>query len=150
LQPSLDVRGVSAVPYMPPSELRGDRCPYCVEALARPFEVDSPLSGAHQHRNLALAIAAAVELAGKHGFPVTPAAIAEGIRQTRWPARLERIQRTAAWNGFSMWRTIPPAPGRLRAGLNADPRRSEAAHPHLQLPARQAGRRDGADSVSAL
>jgi dihydrofolate synthase/folylpolyglutamate synthase len=54
--------------------------------------VDSPLSGAHQHRNLALAIAAAAELAANHGFPVTPATIAEGIRVTRWPARLEHIQ----------------------------------------------------------
>jgi dihydrofolate synthase/folylpolyglutamate synthase len=57
------------------------------------IRVDSPLAGAHQHRNVALAIAAAVELAGKHGFPVKPAAIAEGIRKTRWPGRLERIER---------------------------------------------------------
>ena len=37
-----------------------------------------------------LAIAAAVELAISHGFPVTPKSIADGIRNTRWPARLER------------------------------------------------------------
>lgn len=88
----LDVRGVSAVPYMPPlgpSTLSA----YSVEALGAVIEVDSPLSGAHQHRNLALAIATAVELATHHGFPITPAAIADGIRQTRWPARLEYIQR---------------------------------------------------------
>ena len=48
--------------------------------------MDSPLTGAHQHRNIALAIAAAVELATQHGFPITPASIADGIRQTRWPA----------------------------------------------------------------
>jgi dihydrofolate synthase/folylpolyglutamate synthase len=48
--------------------------------------------GVHQHRNLALAIAAAVELAGKHGFPITPETIAAGIRETQWPGRLERIQ----------------------------------------------------------
>jgi dihydrofolate synthase / folylpolyglutamate synthase len=53
--------------------------------------VDSPLRGAHQHRNVALAVAAAVELAISHGFRVTPESIAEGIRNTRWPARLERI-----------------------------------------------------------
>lgn len=87
----LEVCGVSAVPYMPAmGETEGV---YSVEALGAQVEVDSPLKGAHQHRNLALAIAAAVELAERHGFPLTPAAIAEGIRQTRWPGRLERIQR---------------------------------------------------------
>jgi dihydrofolate synthase/folylpolyglutamate synthase len=88
----LDVRAVSAVPYMPPIGA-GTAGPYFVEALGAAIEVDSPLTGAHQHRNLALAIAAAVELAGNHGFPITPAAIASGIRQTRWPARFERIRR---------------------------------------------------------
>ena len=65
---------------------------YRVEALGAAVEVDSPLSGAHQHRNLALAIAAAVELAERHGFPITPNAIATGVRETWWPARLERFQ----------------------------------------------------------
>ena len=55
------------------------------------IEVASPLRGAHQHRNVALAIAAAVELAERHGIPITAATIAEGIQQTRWPGRLERI-----------------------------------------------------------
>jgi dihydrofolate synthase/folylpolyglutamate synthase len=111
---ALDVRGVSAVPYMPAAgETAGA---YEVEALGARIEVDSPLKGAHQHRNLALAIAAAVELAEKHGFPVTPAAIAQGIRQTRWPGRLERIERDGvewildvAHNPAGVWA--------LRAGL---------------------------------
>jgi dihydrofolate synthase/folylpolyglutamate synthase len=92
--------------------------PYLVQALHSTVQVDSPLSGAHQHRNLALAIAAAVELASKHGFPVTPSAIAEGIRTTHWPARLERIQRDGvewildvAHNPAGAWA--------LRAGLRA-------------------------------
>ncbi len=91
----LDVRGVSAVPYMPAVNVdagAGDAV-YIVKALGADVLVDSPLKGAHQHRNLALAMAAAVELAEKHGFPVTPVAIAEGIRQTRWPGRLERLRR---------------------------------------------------------
>jgi dihydrofolate synthase / folylpolyglutamate synthase len=111
----LGVRGVSAVPYMPGAQTAG---PYTVEALGAPVLVDSPLAGAHQHRNLALAIAAAVELATQRGLPITPAAIAEGIRQTRWPARLERIQRRGiewvldvAHNPAGAWA--------LRAGLNA-------------------------------
>lgn len=85
----LDVRGVSAVPYMP--AIDADAA-YTVNALGADIIVDSPLKGAHQHRNLALAIAAVVELKEQHGFPVTRAAIAEGIRQTRWPGRLERLK----------------------------------------------------------
>jgi dihydrofolate synthase/folylpolyglutamate synthase len=37
-------------------------------------------------------MAAAIELAFHHGVPITPASIAAGIRNTRWPARLEVIQ----------------------------------------------------------
>lgn len=92
----LDARGVSAVPYMPPAV--GIAGPYEVEVLGEPIEVDSPLAGAHQHRNLALAMATAVVLAAEHGFPVTPEAVAMGIKQTRWPGRLERIvARGAEW-----------------------------------------------------
>jgi dihydrofolate synthase/folylpolyglutamate synthase len=89
----LDVRGVNAVRYMPAENLGvdGGDAAYTVKALGADVIVDSPLKGAHQHRNLALAIATAVELAQRHGVPVTAAAIAEGIRQTRWPGRLERI-----------------------------------------------------------
>jgi dihydrofolate synthase/folylpolyglutamate synthase len=91
----ISVRGVSAVPYMPPAGAGIDG-PYAIEALGTTIEVNSPLRGAHQHRNLALAIAAAVELAGKHSYPVTPEAIAEGIRETHWPGRLERIEKNGA------------------------------------------------------
>ena len=85
----LNVRGVNANRYMPGLVEGSDA--YTVGALGAQIEVDSPLKGAHQHRNVALAIAAAVELAERHGFPVTPAAIAEGIRLTRWPGRLEQV-----------------------------------------------------------
>ncbi len=84
------VRMVSAVPYLPAAAVAG---PYTVEALGAAVQVDSPLLGAHQHRNVALAIATAIELAGKHGFPITPASIAEGIKKTCWPGRMERILR---------------------------------------------------------
>jgi dihydrofolate synthase/folylpolyglutamate synthase len=109
---SLSVLGVSAVPYMPASdryhagdvlaETAQSAVPlahdtdqehvYKVEVLGQVIEVDSPLRGAHQHRNVALAIAAAAELAISHGFCVTAGSVAEGIRKTRWPARLERIR----------------------------------------------------------
>jgi len=115
----LNVRGVSAVPYMPPIDA-GSGGSYRIEALGTEIEVDSPLTGAHQHRNLALAIAAAVELATNHRFSVTAGAIADGIHQTRWPARLEHIERDGidwildvAHNPAGAWA--------LRAGLNALP-----------------------------
>ncbi|HEX8712423.1 MAG TPA: folylpolyglutamate synthase/dihydrofolate synthase family protein [Terracidiphilus sp.] len=85
----LNVRGVSAAPFMPPGvSITG---PYEIEALGSPIQVDSPLAGAHQHRNVALAVAGAVELASRHGFPITPEAIATGTHLTCWPGRLERV-----------------------------------------------------------
>lgn len=98
---SLSVLGVSAVPYLPVSDMadRTAQLPpensthtsYTLEVLGKEIEIDSPLLGAHQHRNIALAISAAIELTISHGFPITPKSIAEGIRNTCWPARLERI-----------------------------------------------------------
>jgi dihydrofolate synthase / folylpolyglutamate synthase len=84
----LGVRGVSAAPYMPTIGA-GDAYP--VEVLGEEITVASPLHGPHQHRNIALAIAAAAELATNHGLSITPASIAVGIRATRWPGRLESI-----------------------------------------------------------
>jgi dihydrofolate synthase/folylpolyglutamate synthase len=87
----LDVRRVKAEAYIP--SLGADTAAsYSVEVMGASVKAASPLTGAHQQRNVALAIAAAVELASVRGFPITPAAIAEGIRQTRWPGRLERIE----------------------------------------------------------
>jgi dihydrofolate synthase/folylpolyglutamate synthase len=86
----LGVRVVNAATYMPMRA--GAEGPYSVQALGAAVEVNSPLTGAHQQRNVALAIATAVELAWAHGFPITPAAIAEGIRRTRWPGRLEYLE----------------------------------------------------------
>jgi len=112
---SLEVRGVSATRYMPGSEA-GAAGPYRVETLGATIEVDSPLTGAHQHRNAALAIAAAVELAEKHSFPISPESIAAGIRKTVWPGRLERLKANdvdwildVAHNPAGVWA--------LRAGL---------------------------------
>jgi dihydrofolate synthase/folylpolyglutamate synthase len=111
----LDARRVSATAYMPPNGADTVGA-YSVEALGAAVEVDSPLTGAHQQRNVALAIAAAVELATTHGFPITPRSIAAGIRQTRWQGRLERIERNGvewildvAHNSAGAWA--------LRAGL---------------------------------
>lgn len=88
----LGSRAVNAVPYMPRTHDSPEGA-YTVEALGTELEVHSPLAGAHQHRNVALAIAAAVELATHHALPITPFSIAKGVRDTQWPGRLERIDR---------------------------------------------------------
>lgn len=49
-----------------------------------------PLPGRHQRDNAALALAA-LEIAGRNGFPVDVAAIKKGISNTKWPARLETL-----------------------------------------------------------
>lgn len=86
----LNVRGVSATAYMPPIGSSSTEA-YEVLALGAAVKVDSPLRGAHQHRNLALAIATVCELAEAHDLPITAASIEKGIHSTQWPGRLERI-----------------------------------------------------------
>ncbi len=97
----LGTRAVSAVPYMPQTPLDPAlraaissseptrSSSYPVEVLGSTITIDSPLHGDHQHRNIALALAAAVELATHHDLPITPTSIEQGIRDTRWPGRLE-------------------------------------------------------------
>ena len=52
--------------------------------------LDIPLPGRFQVRN-ALAAATAAQLLAARGFPVSSAAIERGIRETRWPGRIERL-----------------------------------------------------------
>jgi dihydrofolate synthase / folylpolyglutamate synthase len=115
----LGVRAVSAVPYMPQTQADEEDTwhdAYYVQALGSAIEVASPLHGEHQHRNIALAVAAAVELAFHHGVPITPRSIDAGIRNTRWPGRLERIR-----TGDTEWildvAHNPAGAWALRAGL---------------------------------
>ncbi len=112
----LGARVVSAAPYMPAPARDRTTEGHCVEALGQRIDVKSPLKGAHQRRNVALAIAAAVELAERHGFPVTWASIAEGIGRTYWPGRLEEMSR----NGVDWILDVahnPAGAWALRAGL---------------------------------
>ena len=72
---------------------------YTVTLGNQPLTVDSPLSGHHQQRNIALAIATAnalrnqisykYETSNQISYKVTNSAIQEGIRNTSWPGRLE-------------------------------------------------------------
>jgi dihydrofolate synthase / folylpolyglutamate synthase len=102
-----NARGVSAVQYVPPvspgaaTYLAGRAAPahgrnrYPLTVMGEEVDVDSPLAGRHQLRNLALAIATAEEL-GQFGFKVTPKQIEQGIRETHWPGRFQVLQPSAA------------------------------------------------------
>jgi dihydrofolate synthase/folylpolyglutamate synthase len=98
----LNVRGVDAARCLPGQryEPRDATCEgasllarntYTLAIDGEPLRVDSPLAGQHQQRNIALAIAAAIELRTNHGFAIPNAAIEAGIRATVWPGRLEWI-----------------------------------------------------------
>jgi dihydrofolate synthase/folylpolyglutamate synthase len=90
---ALDVRGVNAASYVPvhnhPEQYTRNRYPLSV--MGELIGVDSPLAGAHQQRNLALAIATVVELRNNYGYNISAIDIQAGIRDTVWPARLEHI-----------------------------------------------------------
>jgi dihydrofolate synthase / folylpolyglutamate synthase len=114
-------RAVNAVPYVPPvspgspsyvsADGGGVWSRYPLEVMGTRILVESPLVGRHQLRNLALAIAAAVELrdqdladAADHratkqatnrgAVRITPETIARGIRETRWPGRFQVVPAT--------------------------------------------------------
>lgn len=96
------LRAISAADYIPSpnqqlpqaggsGERFGSNNHYQLMVGGAPLLVDSPLAGSHQRRNVALAIAAAVELRSTYGYILLNEQIAEGIRRTQWPGRLERL-----------------------------------------------------------
>lgn len=97
----LDCRVVNAAAYIPSTtpaaedfQVAGQGSPrnhYAIELLGEHVVVDSPLAGRHQLRNVALAIAAAVELEQNFGYKMSLEDIAQGIAETRWPGRLQVI-----------------------------------------------------------
>jgi dihydrofolate synthase/folylpolyglutamate synthase len=102
----LEVRGVDAARCLPPSR---DAALFSIGKSGSPLarnvydlvldgealHVESPLAGQHQQRNVALAIATAIELRANHtlndgrGITISNAAMEQGIRETEWPGRLE-------------------------------------------------------------
>jgi dihydrofolate synthase/folylpolyglutamate synthase len=93
---ALNVIGVNAADYLPGREASG--------ASENRYElagwssnggevllVDSPLRGQHQQRNIALAIAAALSLRNTYGYKIEISHMERGIRETRWPGRLELL-----------------------------------------------------------
>lgn len=75
---------------VPASALLG-RNRYPLSLDGQVVQVDSPLAGQHQQRNVALAVATALELRANRGFAIPNEAIEAGVRDTRWPGRLEWI-----------------------------------------------------------
>ncbi len=82
------------------SPLRRNRYPLSIDGQI--LQIDSPLAGHHQQRNVALAVATALELRANHGFSIPNSAIEDGARQTQWPGRLEWIPARPA--------SVPPHP----------------------------------------
>ncbi len=118
---TLNLRAINAADYIPHTPVRGpqgesdgEATPsrplpsnhYIVTVGDQALEVDSPLPGHHQRRNIALAIAAAVELrnddsyklrqnldiSNSGGYNIPNIEIEKGIRNTYWPGRLELVK----------------------------------------------------------
>jgi dihydrofolate synthase/folylpolyglutamate synthase len=104
-------RSVNAVPYVPPVSpgsaqylvpgteqgKTGFVYRYPLQVMDEQILVETPLVGPHQLRNVALAIAAAVELHEQGFSGITPKSIEGGIRETRWPGRFQVIAPRPGW-----------------------------------------------------
>jgi dihydrofolate synthase/folylpolyglutamate synthase len=107
----LGARAVSAVPYVPPVSPASTQYlvprteqgnpgfvyRYPLAVLGEQILVETPLVGRHQLRNVALAIAAAVELNSQGFTGVTVKSIERGIQETLWPGRFQVIAARAGW-----------------------------------------------------
>jgi dihydrofolate synthase/folylpolyglutamate synthase len=106
----IDARAVNAVPYVPPvspgsgeylvlstESGTGYVYRYPLQVLDEQISVGTPLVGRHQLRNVALAIAAAVELNEQGYGGITAKNIQRGIRETRWPGRFQMIAARPGW-----------------------------------------------------
>jgi dihydrofolate synthase/folylpolyglutamate synthase len=95
-----DARAVSAVKNMPSmvpvvqddlaSNIAVGQNQFTLAVMGKEIEVDFPLAGRHQLRNLALAITTAEEL-NTFGFHIGAEDIERGIHSTNWPARFQVI-----------------------------------------------------------
>ena len=93
--------GTGAKPEAAPGELPPETSPlgantYPVSIDGEVLTLRSPLAGQHQQRNLALAVATALELRAHHGFSIPNAAIEAGVAETQWPGRLEWLPAKSA------------------------------------------------------
>jgi dihydrofolate synthase/folylpolyglutamate synthase len=100
---------VNAVPYVPPvspgssqylvpsTQTSSAVYRYALQVLGEEILVETPLVGRHQLRNMALAIAAAVELNRQEFSGITAKSIERGVRETRWPGRFQVIAARPGW-----------------------------------------------------
>ena len=106
----LAARAINAVPYVPPVSPGSSNYMvpsaeighpsvnrYPLQVLGKQILVESPLVGRHQLRNLALAIATAVELHEQDFGGITAESIERGIRETHWPGRFQAIAARPGW-----------------------------------------------------
>jgi dihydrofolate synthase / folylpolyglutamate synthase len=107
----LGARGVNAVPYVPPvsagsaqylvpgtqKDQTGFVYRYPLAVLGEEILVETALVGRHQLRNVALAVAAAVELSQQGFGGITAQSVERGIRETRWPGRFQVMAARAGW-----------------------------------------------------
>ena len=102
----LGARAINAVPYVPPvspnsaqylalgHDKAGYVATYPLQVMGTEINVESPLVGRHQLRNIALAIAATAELAEQGWTAITPSTIESGIRDTHWAGRFQVLPAT--------------------------------------------------------
>jgi len=100
--------GVSAVQYVPPvspksldylaaGKHQAAVYRYPLQVMGKEIQVETPLTGRHQLRNVALAIAAAEEVSRKGFASITAESIERGIRGTQWPGRFEILPPSRGW-----------------------------------------------------
>ncbi len=114
-----NARAVNAADYVPnfaSGDSRAATGNYELTVMGELITVASSLSGRHQWRNLALAIAAAEEL-NKNGFRVSARDIERGIRATRWPGRFQVVQHEGREYVFDVAHN-PAGAWALRAALS--------------------------------
>ena len=88
---ALGVRGVNAAEFIPAPAFGGrEVAGLSLFVLGEQIEVAPALRGRHQQRNIALAVASAVELCNTHGYKISAANIRTGLERTVWPGRLEQ------------------------------------------------------------
>ncbi|MGA2960401.1 MAG: folylpolyglutamate synthase/dihydrofolate synthase family protein [Candidatus Korobacteraceae bacterium] len=98
----------------------GSRRGFTMDIMGEEVEIETPLLGRHQLRNLALAISAAEELV-KQGWAISARQIAEGIRLTRWPGRFQIVPPEADGSRPELVIDVahnPAGAWALRAGLS--------------------------------
>jgi dihydrofolate synthase/folylpolyglutamate synthase len=105
----LDAVAVSAARFVPPVSPHASnyqtvkagnghpRSRYPLEVMGKQILVETPLVGRHQLRNVALAIAAAEQLAMKGFGGINPSSIERGIRETHWPGRFQVVNPRGNW-----------------------------------------------------